>query len=105
MKGLLESVGNFVQVRVRECKSANESNRYTLENCAPTATLERPPGVKSGGGEEMKDLKKCGDGVADGGDENSGIFPSVTDGIKLLLDGDDDGGQSQSPAGARTALR
>jgi len=35
-----------VQVRVRNCKSANESKRYTLENCALAATFlrERPPG-------------------------------------------------------------
>jgi len=90
-EGLLESVGNIVRVRVRECKSANESKRYTLENCALTATFlrERPPGVKSGGGGESKDLKKCGDGG--GGDTNSEIVPSVTDGTRLLSDGDDDG--------------
>ena len=92
---------------MRECKSDNESKRYTLYNCASTAAFLRewPPGVKSGSGGERKYLNKCGDGGGGGGDGNSEIVPSVIDVIKLLLDEDDDEGQSQSIAGARTVLR
>lgn len=97
-EGLLDHVRNEVQVRVKECKSADEARRYTVENCALSATFMREArrGVESG---DRKDKDSCTKVQESVGSENLKDVCCATDKMKLSVNDDGKGEQRQNVDG------